>query len=54
LSGIAKSPKVLDDDHALAELCRFANAVGAITTTARGAIPSLPTISQVEAILTAQ
>ena len=36
LSGIAKTPKVLDDDHALAELCRFANAVGAITTTPRG------------------
>ena len=54
LSGIAKNPKVLDDDHALAELCRFANAVGAITTTARGAIPSLPTTSQVEAILAGQ
>lgn len=54
LSGIANSPEVLDDDHALTELCRFANAVGAITTTARGAIPSLPTVSQVEAILAGQ
>jgi fructokinase len=40
LSGIANNPEVLDDDRALTELCRFANAVGAITTTARGAIPS--------------
>ncbi|MEO8288658.1 MAG: PfkB family carbohydrate kinase [Chloroflexota bacterium] len=30
---------------------RFANAVGALTTTRRGAIPSLPTLSQVEALL---
>jgi fructokinase len=51
LSGIAKDPGVLDDDAALARLCRFANAVGAIATTARGAIPALPTASQVEALL---
>ena len=44
LSGIAKNPKVLDDDHALAELCRFANAVGAITTTARGGDTVKPTV----------
>lgn len=54
LSGIANNPKVLDDDHALTELCRFANAVGAMTTTARGAIPSLPTTRQVEALLSGQ
>jgi fructokinase len=35
----------------LAESGRFANAVGAITTTQRGAIPSLPTRTQVEAFL---
>lgn len=51
LSGIAANPAVLDDDEALAELCRFANAVGALTTTARGAIPSLPMRSQVDALL---
>jgi fructokinase len=35
----------------LAESGRFANAVGAITTTQRGAIPSLPSRAQVEAFL---
>jgi sugar/nucleoside kinase (ribokinase family) len=32
---------------------RFANAVGAITTTRYGAIPALPTRAQVEALLDA-
>jgi fructokinase len=53
LAAIAKNPDVLDDDKALTELCRYANAVGAITTTQRGAIPALPTASQVEALLAA-
>lgn len=35
----------------LAEICRFANVVGALTTTQRGAIPSLPTRAAVEAHL---
>ena len=39
---------------ALAEIMRFACAVGAITTTARGAIPALPTRAQVEAFLQAR
>lgn len=51
LSGIATRPEILGDDEAMAELCRFANAVGALTTTARGAIPSLPTRDQVDALL---
>ena len=51
LSGIAGDSAVLDDDGALTALCRFANAVGAITTTARGAIPSLPTREQVDDLL---
>ncbi|MEM8952058.1 MAG: PfkB family carbohydrate kinase [Pseudomonadota bacterium] len=51
LSGVVATPAMLDDDHAIAGLCRFANAVGALTTTARGAIPSLPTRDQVDAIL---
>ncbi|MEP7293197.1 MAG: PfkB family carbohydrate kinase [Chloroflexota bacterium] len=33
------------------QILRFANAVGALTTTARGAIPALPTRAQVEAFL---
>lgn len=51
LQGIATNPNILGDDQAIAELCRFANAVGALTTTARGAIPSLPTRDQVDALL---
>jgi fructokinase len=42
----------LADEAALAEICRFANVVGALTTTERGAIPSLPTRAAVEARLT--
>jgi fructokinase len=51
LSGLADHSEILDDDNALAELCRFANAVGAMTTTGRGAIPSLPTKCQINALL---
>ena len=39
--------------EALPEIGRFANAVGALTTMARGAIPALPTRAQVEAFLKA-
>ncbi|MCB2214183.1 fructokinase [bacterium] len=36
----------------LNEICRFANVVGALTTTQRGAIPALPTLAQVQQFLT--
>lgn len=42
------------DDAALPEMLRFANAVGAITATQKGAIPSLPTRAQVETFLDVQ
>jgi fructokinase len=51
LAGIRDEPDLLDDDLAIAETCRFANVVGALTTTARGAIPSLPTRQQVDHLL---
>jgi fructokinase len=51
LSGIAFEPAVIDHDGAILDLCRFANAVGALTATGRGAIPSLPTRDQVNALL---
>ena len=51
LSGLVADRAVLDDDDALTGLCRFANAVGALTTTSRGAIPSLPTRQQVDDLL---
>jgi fructokinase len=37
--------------HYLPEIVRFANAVGAITTTQKGAIPSLPTRAEVDAFV---
>lgn len=54
LQGIAKYPASLDDPQKLRELCRFANAVGALTTTAPGAIPALPALRQVQQFLDAQ
>jgi fructokinase len=51
LAGVAAEPSILDDDQALAEACRFANAVGALTATGRGAIPSLPTRERVDNLL---
>lgn len=54
LRGIVMQPSALDDPDRLFELCRFANAVGALTTTASGAIPALPSLQQVEQFLDAQ
>jgi fructokinase len=42
------------DEPSLVPALRFANAVGAITTTRFGAIPALPTRTQVEALLEAR
>ena len=42
LQGLLADPATFRDEARLRELCRFANAVGALTTTARGAIPALP------------
>jgi fructokinase len=42
------------DDAALPHMLRFANAVGAITATQKGAIPALPTRMAVEAFIAAQ
>ncbi len=46
-----KDPGILDDHAKLVDAIRFANAVGAQTTRERGAIPALPTLSQVEELL---
>jgi fructokinase len=51
LSGLIKQPDALDDEAKLRDIARYANAVGALTTTQRGAIPALPTTAQVEAFL---
>jgi fructokinase len=42
LVGLLDESTALEDHAVLTRICRFANAVGAITTMERGAIPSLP------------
>ncbi|MBT8434292.1 MAG: fructokinase [Gammaproteobacteria bacterium] len=51
LQGVLKDPDVINDGQALHDLCRFANAVGAITATGRGAIPALPDYQRVQRFL---
>jgi fructokinase len=51
LQGIVRNPGVLDDPGGIRSLCRFANAAGALTSTASGAIPALPDLLQVEQFL---
>lgn len=54
LSGLIKQPNALSTETDLRNICRYANAVGALTTTQRGAIPALPTSEQVDAFLNKQ
>jgi fructokinase len=54
LAGLLHDPQALAEPARLDGLCRFANAVGALTTQERGAIPSLPTRAAVEAFLAGQ
>jgi fructokinase len=51
LAGLLRDPQALAEPARLDGLCRFANAVGALTTQERGAIPALPTRAAVEAFL---
>jgi fructokinase len=51
LQGIVQDPSTLGDEQKLRQLCRFANAVGALTTTRYGAIPALPDLQQVNQFL---
>ena len=54
LQGLLTDPAALSDHARLQALCRFANAVGALTTTERGAIPALPERASVERFLSEQ
>ncbi|HMQ12680.1 MAG TPA: PfkB family carbohydrate kinase [Candidatus Competibacter phosphatis] len=54
LQGLLADPSVVQDEARLRELCRFANAVGALATTERGAIPALPDRERVRDFLCAQ
>jgi fructokinase len=53
LQGLLMERGVPEDEARLRELCRLANAVGALTTTERGAIPALPTMARARAFLAA-
>ncbi|MDP9095837.1 MAG: PfkB family carbohydrate kinase, partial [Pseudomonadota bacterium] len=43
----------IDDPAAIDRISRFANAAGAVTTTARGAIPSLPDRAAIDRLMAA-
>ena len=51
IAGILAEPDAIADPARLDRICRFANAVGALTTLERGAIPALPTRAAVEKFL---
>lgn len=51
LSGLLQTPAAWNDEKHLIRVCHFANAVGALTTTRRGAIPALPTQKEVNSFL---
>lgn len=54
LAGLLAAGEPPWDAAALTRICGFANAVGALTTTGRGAIPSLPTREAVDRFLAGQ
>ncbi|MCB1968854.1 MAG: fructokinase [Geminicoccaceae bacterium] len=51
LAAIHNDPDIFNERQKLVSAVRFANAVGALTTTGRGAIPALPGRERVEAAL---
>ena len=51
LKGILEKPNTWNASQTLFDICHYANAVGALTTTERGAIPALPFSAQVEEFL---
>jgi fructokinase len=54
LAQILEDESILEDSARLEPALRFANAVGALTTTQRGAIPSLPTAESVRTLLSVE
>lgn len=54
LVGLVYHPEAINDHAMLGRVIRFANATGALTTTKRGAIPSIPDRAAVERFLAAQ
>ncbi len=51
IAGVLAEPDAVTRPDRLDRICRFANAVGALTTLERGAIPALPTREAVETFL---
>lgn len=51
LRGVLMDPGALDDETRLRGIVRFANVVGALATTARGAMTALPDLARVERFL---
>jgi fructokinase len=51
LVSLVRQPQAWKEEAELQRVCKYANAVGALTTTQRGAIPALPTAEQVEAFI---
>ena len=51
LQGLIEEPMIFEDETRIRQLCRFANAVGALATTERGAIPALPERERVQRFL---
>ena len=51
LKGLVEHPSADQDEARLTAICRYANAVGALTTTERGAIPALPDAASVASLL---
>ena len=54
ISGLLNFPQGWEVEDQLVAICRRANAVGALTTTRLGAIPSLPTSKQLDAFMDEQ
>lgn len=51
VSKLIDSQTILTDENELAKAIRYANAAGALTTTGRGAIPSLPTPEEIDKLI---
>jgi fructokinase len=54
LKGISDHPEALKNEALIRDVCLYANAVGALTTTQLGAIPALPTAQELKAFLESQ
>jgi sugar/nucleoside kinase (ribokinase family) len=53
LQGLLADRRGITEEANVRAMCRTANAVGALTTTERGAIPALPTYDRVRRFLDA-